>query len=184
MRILMRAIAKNHELLRCIILEVWPIARKLTVIARMLLLFAGPFGLGAYLCGLVFINKDSPDRGKQKMKDAMEKLKEERTKLWVFPEGYRNHSGSIEEFKKGAFYTAIQAQVPIVPVVFSSYRTFMRKKEKVFNSGEIIIEALPAISTKGLKNDDVQRLLEQTREAIINKYNELNLEIENKLKVN
>ena len=165
-----------------ILTEVWPIARKLTIIARMLLLFAGPFGLGAWLCGLVFINKDSADRGKQKMKEAMEKLKKEKTKLWVFPEGYRNHSGGIVEFKKGAFFTAVQAQVPIVPVVFSSYKTFMRKKEKVFDSGEIIIEALPAIPTKGLKNEDVNQLLEQTRELMLNKFNELNREIENKQK--
>lgn len=150
----------------------------------MLLLFTGPFGLGAWLCGLVFINKDSPDRGKQKMNEAMEQLKKEKTKLWVFPEGYRNHSGTIDEFKKGAFHMAVQSQVPIVPVVFSSYKTFMRKKEKVFDSGEIIIEALPAISTKGLKSTDVNQLMKQTREIMINKFNELNLEIENKLKTN
>lgn len=149
----------------------------------MLLLFAGPFGIGAWLCGLVFINKDSPDRGKQKMNDTMEKLKKEKTKLWVFPEGYRNHSGTIDEFKKGAFHMAVQSQVPIVPVVFSSYKTFMRKNERVFNSGEIIIEALPAIPTKGLKSGDVNQLMNQAREIIINKYKELNREIENKPKM-
>lgn len=150
----------------------------------MLLLFAGPFGLGAWLCGIVFINKDSRDRGKQTMLNVMEKLKRERISLWVFPEGYRNHTGSIGEFKKGAFHTAVQAQVPIVPVVFSSYKTFMRKNQNLFGSGEIIIEALPAIPTEGLKSEDVNQLTAKTREIIINKYNELNSEIENKLKTN
>lgn len=148
----------------------------------MLLLFAGPFGLGSYLCGLIFINKDTRDRGKKKMNDALEKLKKEKTKLWVFPEGYRNHSGSIDEFKKGAFHMAIQSQMPIVPVVFSSYKFFMNKKEKIFKTGEVIIEALPAISTEGLTSDDVTRVTDEVRSLMIQKYKELNEEMERKCK--
>jgi 1-acyl-sn-glycerol-3-phosphate acyltransferase len=60
---------------------------KVTVIARMLLLFAGMFGLGAWLGGLIFINKSSPDSGKQKMNEAIKFLKKSGIKLWVFPEG-------------------------------------------------------------------------------------------------
>lgn len=148
----------------------------------MLLLFTGPFGFGAWLCGLVFINKDSKDGGKQTMNDAMEELKRKKIKLVVFPEGYRNHSGEIVEFKKGAFHMAVQSQVPIVPVVFSSYKFFMRKREKIFKSGEVIIEALPEIPTKGLTSSDVNKLVEQTRSAMIEKYESLNREIENKLR--
>ena len=154
--------------------------RKLTVIARMLLLFAGPFGVGAWLCGLVYINKDSPDHGKKKMNEALERLKREKTKLWVFPEGYRNQSGEIDEFKKGAFYMAVQAQVPIMPVIISSYTSFMRQNERVFNSGEIIIEALPEIPTKGLNANDVNSLIEKTRNLMTAKYEQLNQEIKDK----
>lgn len=148
----------------------------------MLLLFAGPFGIGAWLSGLVYINKSSRDHGKQKMNEAMEKLKKEKTKLWVFPEGYRNHSSQIVEFKKGAFHMAIQAQVPILPIVFSSYKTFMRKSERYFGRGELIIAVLPEISTKGLTSKDINELMERTRDLMIKKYEELNREIESKNK--
>lgn len=117
------------------------------------------------------------------MNDAMKRLKRENIKLWVYPEGYRNHSGKIDEFKKGAFHMAVQAQVPIVPVVFSTYKNFMRKNEKVFDSGEVIIEFLPEISTEGLKVEDINLLMEQTRDLIVKKYEELNRELENKLKL-
>lgn len=165
------------------IVDLWPIMQRMTVIARMLLLFLGTFGIGAWLCGLVFINKDSADRGKKKMNDAMEKLKKDKTKLWVFPEGYRNHSGKIDEFKKGAFHMAVQAQLPIIPVVYSSYSSFMRKSEKIFKTGEVIIEVLPEIPTAGLKVEDVSKLMEQTRNLMVAKYVELNEEIENRNKI-
>ena len=43
--------------------------------------------------------------------------------LWVFPEGTRTLSAepTLKSFKKGAFHLAIQARVPIVPVVCENY---------------------------------------------------------------
>lgn len=76
---------------------------------------------------------------------------------------------------------AVQSQVPILPVVISSYKNFMRKKERIFDSGDIIMEALPAISTEGLTSKDVNDLIERTRNLMIEKYEELNLEIANKM---
>lgn len=84
----------------------------------------------------------------------------------------------MDEFKKGAFRMALQAGVPITPVVFSSYRKFLRPKDKVFDSGRIIIEALPEISTKNLQLSDINELIAKTRNLMIDKQNELNKEIE------
>ena len=72
---------------------------------------------------------------------------------------------------------AVQAQVPIVPVVVSSYQHFLDEKQKVFKSSEIIIEALPEISTQGLSHDDINSLMQKCRQLMIEKYNELKNEI-------
>lgn len=56
-------------------------------------------------------------------------------KLWIFPEGTRHNTGQIHPFKKGAFHVAINSQLPILPVVFSSYY-FLSSEEKRFDSGK------------------------------------------------
>ena len=38
-------------------------------------------------------------------------------------------------FKKGAFHLAIEGQLPILPVVYSSYRGFLSHPYKIFNPG-------------------------------------------------
>lgn len=58
---------------------------------------------------------------------------------------------------------AIQHQVPILPVVYSSYATFLDDDRKVLNGGQIIITTLPEISTVGLTSADVEKLIEDTR---------------------
>lgn len=56
-------------------------------------------------------------------------------KLWIFPEGTRNNAGSMLPFKKGAFHVAVSGQIPILPVVFSSYY-FLDHKKKTFDEGK------------------------------------------------
>lgn len=62
---------------------------KTTVVAKRELLYVWPFGICAWLCGLVFIDRYAADKAKVTMNAAMEKLKKDNTKLWIFPEGLR-----------------------------------------------------------------------------------------------
>lgn len=41
-------------------------------------------------------------------------------RVWVFPEGTRNHNGSMLPFKRGAFHLAVQAQVMSPPLLLLS----------------------------------------------------------------
>lgn len=48
---------------------------KCTVIAKKELLYSGPFGLAAYLCGLIFIPRIQSDKAKAIMNSAIDKIK-------------------------------------------------------------------------------------------------------------
>ncbi|RVE66027.1 hypothetical protein OJAV_G00122500 [Oryzias javanicus] len=137
-----------------------------TTIAKKELIYAGTVGLICWLGGIVFINRKKTSDAKSVMSDAAKTMLEDQIRLWVFPEGTRNQQGDLLPFKKGAFHLAVQAQVPIIPVVFSSYSNFYRRKEKQFNSGTIRLKILPKIETKGMTSDDVSSLADKSYQVM------------------
>lgn len=150
--------------------DIWPVMNKCTVVAKRELFFAWPFGLAAWLAGLIFINRMQSDASREKLTKSAEHIKNQKIKMWIFPEGTRRNTGQIHPFKKGAFHVAIDAQIPILPVVFSSYRTFLDDNKKEFNSGNIIITTLAPIQTAGLTKIDLDRLMQHTYDVMNKEY--------------
>ena len=78
-------------------------------------------------------------------------------------------------FKFGAFRVAIEAQVPIVPVIFSSYKSIYdadkQTKSFYWRRGCVTIKCLDPIDTKGMTIEkDLTRLTEMTRQRMIDAY--------------
>ncbi|NXE68988.1 PLCB acyltransferase, partial [Calcarius ornatus] len=122
------------------------------------LMYMGSVGLIMYLGGVIFINRKSTSSAKMVMSEVAKTMVAENVKVWVYPEGTRNCTGDLLPFKKGAFHLAVQAQVPVIPVVYSSFTSFYNPKTKLFTSGKIKVEVLPPIETKGLTSDNVTDL--------------------------
>jgi len=81
-------------------------------------------------------------------------------------------------FKFGAFRLAIEAQVPIVPVVYSSYQPIYNadkeKKSYYWRHGCVTIKCLKPIDTKGMTiENDLQRLTDLTRQRMIDAFNSI-----------
>ncbi|KAM9082848.1 1-acyl-sn-glycerol-3-phosphate acyltransferase beta isoform X1 [Balaenoptera acutorostrata] len=135
-------------------------------IAKRELLFLGPVGLIMYLGGVLFINRQRSRMAMTVISDVGERMVREKLKVWIYPEGTRNDNGDLLPFKKGAFYLAIQAQVPIIPVVYSSFSSFYNYKTKLFTPGTVKVEVLDAIPTAGLTIADVPELLDTCQQAM------------------
>ncbi|XP_055729742.1 1-acyl-sn-glycerol-3-phosphate acyltransferase alpha-like [Salvelinus fontinalis] len=142
------------------LMEVLP--DRCTMVAKKELVYAGTVGIVCWLGGIVFINRKKTRDAKSVMADAAKTMLDDQIRLWVFPEGTRNQRGDLLPFKKGAFHLAVQAQAPIIPIVFSSYSNFYLRKEKQFNSGTITLKILPKIETKGMTSDDVADLSDKS----------------------
>lgn len=68
---------------------------------------------------------------------------------------------------------AVQAQVPIVPVVVANYSNVLNVKRKIYRPGTIPVRVLEPISTKGKTKDDVDALLEETRSKMLKALKEI-----------
>ncbi|XP_065202398.1 1-acyl-sn-glycerol-3-phosphate acyltransferase beta-like isoform X1 [Planococcus citri] len=140
----------------------WDVMEKCTAIARKKVFYIWPFGLLAWIAGVVFIDRvPSYEKTHQTINKTAEYVCRQKAKLWMFPEGTRNRNPEkLLPFKKGAFRVAICCQVPVIPVVFSPYY-FIDGKTHYFGKGKVIVEALEPIPTKGLTLDDIDTLIEK-----------------------
>ena len=81
--------------------------------------------LGQYmlLSGAIFIDRGNNTRAVKSIAEAGETMKRQRTSVWFFSEGTRTNRPEpvLRDFKKGAFYLAVEAGVPIIPVVCENY---------------------------------------------------------------
>lgn len=92
----------------------------------------------------VFIDRANSTSARSAMTGAAEEMRRERQSVYMFPEGTRSYSKEpmLLPFKKGAFHLAVQAGVPIVPVVVANYSDILYVKDKKFVSGTIPIKGV------------------------------------------
>ncbi|PPQ87022.1 hypothetical protein CVT24_002671 [Panaeolus cyanescens] len=119
------------------------------------------------MSGTIFIDRGNSARARKSVDDAITRMKKERSSLWMFPEGTRHMSkeASMLPLKKGGFHMAINAGIPIIPIVTQNYWNIYRKG--IFNSGVIKVRVLPAIHTAGLTIADVGSLTTRVHDAML-----------------
>jgi lysophosphatidate acyltransferase len=91
------------------------------------------------LSGTVFIDRANRSTALKAFEGAAAEMKEHRQSVLIFPEGTRSYAKEpmLLGFKKGAFHLAVQAQVPIVPIVSACYSGVLGADEWRFRRGTI-----------------------------------------------
>ena len=77
----------------------------------------------------------------------------------IFPEGTRSPDKEIGFFKRGAFQLAIQADVPILPVLIDGTGGVLPKHGLIFDSGHhIMIRVLDPVQPASFDNNNPEDL--------------------------
>ncbi|MBU2237958.1 MAG: 1-acylglycerol-3-phosphate O-acyltransferase [Gammaproteobacteria bacterium] len=116
------------------------------------------FGALYWASGNFLINRENRKKAIATIDQIAASMKKTGLSIWMFPEGTRSRGRGWLPFKRGAFHAAVQAGVPVVPVVCSS--THEQIDLNRWNNGKVIVEMLPPIDTTGLHETDVITLLE------------------------
>jgi 1-acyl-sn-glycerol-3-phosphate acyltransferase len=107
-----------------------------------------PLGPFMTMSGAIFVDRGNNARAVQSLAAAGELMKRLRVSLWMFPEGTRSSSENPEmlPLKKGGFHLAIQAGIPIIPIVTENYWRLYRKG--VFDEGSIKVRGMQSFPSK------------------------------------
>ena len=98
--------------------------------------------------------------------------------IMIFPEGTRSLNNEIGFFKRGAFQMALEANVPILPVLIDGTGGILPKHGLIFGSGhQIRIKVLDPINPATFGTDNPENLARQLSLLMTSRLNELRAQI-------
>ncbi len=131
------------------------------------------FGQLYWITGNILIDRANRSKAVSTISQVVEKIKQNKVSVWMFPEGTRSRGRGLLQFKTGAFHAAIGANVPVVPIVCSSTDNVSLNR---WDNGVVIVEVMKPVSTDGLSKDDVRSLSTRCHDLMAEKLAELNAE--------
>jgi putative phosphoserine phosphatase/1-acylglycerol-3-phosphate O-acyltransferase len=128
-----------------------------------------PIGL---LADIAYIDRKNSTKARSALAPVVERIQSGMS-LAIAPEGTRTPTPHLARFKKGAFHIAMQAGVPIVPIVLRNTGALMWRGSSVVRPGTVEVVVLPPIATDEWRLDDLDRHVDETRQSYIDTFEEL-----------
>src|SRR5215510_2909012 len=119
-----------------------------TGVAKKELANSPGFGLMFRLADVAFVDRQDHAQARKALEPAVQKLRDG-ISLVIAPEGTRSATPALGPFKKGAFHVAMQAGVPIVPIVIRNSSELMWRGATTIHAGTVQIAVLPPVATDG-----------------------------------
>src|SRR5215203_5010423 len=140
--------------------------RRIGLLAKKELLKVPVLGVGMGFVNVMAIDRTNRERAIRTTDAAAQRIKSG-VSFAVFVEGTRAKPGELLPFKKGAFYMARQAGVPVVPVAIKNSDVMMGKGTGQARSGTLEMVFLPPVETVTRTTDeDIDRLVADVRHSI------------------
>ena len=114
------------------------------------------FGQMYWLTGNILIDRKNASKAINTIALSAKKIKERKISVWLFPEGTRSKGRGLLPFKTGAFRTALQADVPIVPVCASNLHNKIKLNR--WDNGKMIIEFLDPINIENSEKGNIRQI--------------------------
>lgn len=123
------------------------------------------FGRSMRAAGYISIDRFNRASAIESISEAAKKIKHGAS-VMIFPEGTRSIDGKIRPFKKGGFVLAVDAGVPIIPIVLRGTRSIMPKGRLRINPGHVYMDIQKPIDTSDYTRESKDDLIERVRTVI------------------
>ena len=115
------------------------------------------------LLDVAYVDRADTSRAKAALAPAVQKLKSG-ISIAIAPEGTRSPTPKLGRFKKGGFHLALQAGVPIVPIVIHDAGELMWRNSFVAHPGTVHVEVLDPVPTTDWTTEGLDDHVREVRE--------------------
>jgi len=113
--------------------------------------------------GVVLIDRRNSASAIEAMTPLVDAMRVEGKSVCLSPEGTRAPTIQLSSFKKGAFHLAMQAGVPIVPIVIQNSGDVQPKGDILYHPGTVEVEVLPPVDTSEWSADTIDKHVTDVR---------------------
>ncbi|TDU26897.1 putative phosphoserine phosphatase/1-acylglycerol-3-phosphate O-acyltransferase [Panacagrimonas perspica] len=124
------------------------------------------FGRFMEMAEVAFLDRSDSGKAVDALKPAVDRLKRGLS-VCIAPEGTRSWTPKLGAFKKGPFHLAMQAGVPIVPVVIRNAGEIMGRNDQTMRSGVVQVAILPPVDVSGWKLTELNERIAEVRQMYV-----------------
>ncbi len=117
--------------------------------------------------GVVLIDRGDAKSAIKSMKPLVDAMKKEGKSVVLAPEGTRTISPKLTTFKKGAFHLAMQAGVPVIPIVIRNAGDVAPKGDFIFRPATVDVEVLPPVDTSSWSPETINDHVREVRNLFL-----------------
>ena len=117
--------------------------------------------------GVVYIDRDNAAGAIEAMTPLVDAMRNDGKSVVLAPEGTRTVSPRLAAFKKGAFHLAMQAGVPMVPIVIRNAGDVAPKGDFVFRAASVDVEVLPPVDTSEWEKATIDEHVREVRNMFL-----------------
>jgi putative phosphoserine phosphatase / 1-acylglycerol-3-phosphate O-acyltransferase len=125
------------------------------------------FGQFFRLAGVAFVDRGNAGRARAALAPAVQKIRRDGLSLVIAPEGTRSATPRVGPFKKGGFHIAMQAGVPIVPVVLRNVGEVMWRGSQTIRPGTVEVAVLDPVDTDDWTADELDHRVAEVRSRFV-----------------
>jgi putative phosphoserine phosphatase / 1-acylglycerol-3-phosphate O-acyltransferase len=116
--------------------------------------------------GTIFLDRKDKNQAIEALKPAVTSLKQG-TSIIIFPEGTRSYDYTLGKFKKGAFHLAMDAGVPVVPIILKNAHDVMPRGKNLFNPTMVEVVVLPPIHSHDWTPENLDEKVDAIRQLFL-----------------
>lgn len=156
----------NHQSPLDVMLVTALLRRDFAAVAKKELQNHPMFAPLGYLGGIAYIDRSNASQAREALQPVIDALRNG-TSIAIAPEGTRSPTAELLPFKKGPLHIAMQAQVPIVPMVIRNAGEVMPAHSPWISPGVVQVAVLDPIPTTGWTIRDITPQLKLIRQAYV-----------------